>query len=282
MAGVDTVTTAAQVLDIARQELGTREAPNGSNPYGRAYGVDRVAWCAQFTWWCFRQAGAADLTHPKTAYTPTLYDWYRSRGQASNSPRVGDLVFYDWPDSVHRIQHVGLVEAIEPSAIVTIEGNTATSNQSDGGGVMRRRRARNSSIVGYGHPAYTAPSPQEDDMTPEQAAQLSLLVTQLVTGPDPEAWGWNTFPGGSMRADGSHDRFTAVDYLRHGNQRDEDLDRGIAALRDEVRQLAARPTAAVQVDYAQLAKAGPPALSDADVARIAAAVLAELSSRTAD
>lgn len=149
---MDTVTP----LDIARGQLGTAEAGNGSTLYGRAYGMDRVAWCMQFVWWCFREAGQSELIHPKTAYTPTAADWHRQRGEWSTNPRVGSLVFYDWPDSVRRIQHVGLVEVVEPGAIVAIEGNTSTANQSDGGRVMRRRRARNGSIVGYGHPAYPA------------------------------------------------------------------------------------------------------------------------------
>ncbi|MDN5931830.1 MAG: CHAP domain-containing protein [Pseudonocardia sp.] len=152
--------TAEQVLAVARREIGYREGPNNANKYGAAYGMNNVAWCAIWIWWIFKEAGAGHLIHPKTAYTPTAYDWHRSRGQASTTPRVGDLVFYDWPPA-NRIQHVGIVEAVEPSAIVTIEGNTSSGtagSQSDGGGVWRRRRARNSAIVGYAHPAYGAPA----------------------------------------------------------------------------------------------------------------------------
>ena len=153
------VTTAQRVLDLARAELGTVEAGDGSTRYHRAYGLPfSQPWCAVFTWWLFQQAKAPQLTHPKTAYTPTLADWYRARGAFSANPMVGDLVFYDWPDSIRRIQHVGIVEAVEPGAIVAIEGNTSrgtAGSQSNGGGVWRRRRARNSSIVGYGHPAYS-------------------------------------------------------------------------------------------------------------------------------
>jgi hypothetical protein len=152
------MTTPDRILAIARSQLGTAESPNGSNPYGRAYGMDRVAWCMQFCWWVFREAGASNLIHPKTAYTPTAAQWFRERGRLDRNPRVGDLVFFNWPDSVNRIQHVGIVEAVERDAIITIEGNTSTTNQSDGGRVMRRRRARNSSISGYGHPAYTVPA----------------------------------------------------------------------------------------------------------------------------
>ncbi len=60
------MTTAGRVLDVARSQIGTVQARDGSNKYGAAYGMDRVAWCAQFTWWVFQQAGAGHL-HPNRA-----------------------------------------------------------------------------------------------------------------------------------------------------------------------------------------------------------------------
>lgn len=182
------MTASERVLDVARGQIGAGETPPGSNrtKFGRAYNSDGVAWCAIFLWWVFREAGAPQLIHPRTAYTPTLYDWYRTQGRASSSPRVGSLVFYNWRDKVDRIQHVGIVEAVEPDAIVTIEGNTqsgAAGNQSDGDGVWRRRRARTSDIVGYGHPAYSAatappPAPEEDIVA--SLADLERVVNQAI------------------------------------------------------------------------------------------------------
>lgn len=156
------MTNAGAVLDRARSQIGTIEGRDGSNPYGRAYGMDRVAWCAEFAWWAFTEAGAGALI-PKTAYTPSMFSWYQQRGQASRSPRVGSLVFYNFPDSINRIQHVGIVEAVNADGtITTIEGNTTsglTGPQHAGGGVWRRRRSQ-ASVVGYGHPAYAgAPAP---------------------------------------------------------------------------------------------------------------------------
>jgi hypothetical protein len=166
------VTTAGRVLDVARSQIGTRQAADGSNPYGAAYGMDRVAWCAQFVWWVGQQAGAGHLI-PKSAYTPTLAGWFQQRGLASKTPRVGSLVFFDWPgDGVDRISHVGLVEAVNADGtLTTIEGNTTSGTAGDqrmGGGVWRRRRSTSAVIV-YGHPAYDgaaaaapAPAPSAD------------------------------------------------------------------------------------------------------------------------
>jgi CHAP domain/Putative peptidoglycan binding domain len=154
------VTTAGQVLDLARSQIGYREAVGNRTKYGAAYGLDGYAWCAMFAWWCFTGVGASDLI-PKTAYTPSMYQWYADRGRASRSPRVGSLVFYNFPDSANRIQHVGIVEAVNSDGtITTIEGNTSSGDygsQAAGGGVWRRRRAQ-TYVAGYGHPAYAAPA----------------------------------------------------------------------------------------------------------------------------
>jgi surface antigen len=169
------VTTAGQVLDVARSQIGTREGAGGRQKYGAAYGMDGVAWCAQFVWWCFREAGASPLI-PKTAYTPTFAAWFQQRGQGDRTPRVGSLVFYNWPgDGVDRIQHVGIVEAVNADGtITTIEGNTTSGtagNQSAGGGVWRRKRATGPVVI-YGRPAYDGVSPPPPPL-PANLATLS-------------------------------------------------------------------------------------------------------------
>jgi hypothetical protein len=169
------VTSAGAVLDVARGQIGYHEAGDGSNRYGAAYGMDRVAWCAEFAWWCFTQAGAGALI-PKTAYTPTMASWYQQQGRADRTPRPGDVVFYNWPgDGVDRIQHVGIVEAVAANGtLTTIEGNTTSGsggNQSDGGWVARRSRSQ-SAVVLFGHPAYDGAAP-----APAPAPDGSSLAT---------------------------------------------------------------------------------------------------------
>lgn len=85
-------------------------------------------------------------------------------------------------------------------------------------------------------PALLPDRPEEDAVTLNQTQddRLRLLTEQLVIGPNPMSWGWDAWPGGSVRADGTPDRFTPVDYLRKANQRTEDVMRELAALRAEV------------------------------------------------
>jgi hypothetical protein len=40
------MTTAEQILTVARSQIGITEAPDGSNRFGQYYGMDKVAWCS--------------------------------------------------------------------------------------------------------------------------------------------------------------------------------------------------------------------------------------------
>lgn len=175
------MTAAADILNVAKSQIGYHEKPGSYTKFGAAYGMDGNAWCAMFQWWCFHQAGADSLI-PKTAYTPTFYQWFVDKGQASHTPKVGDLVFFNWPgDNVNRIQHIGIVEAVPNSSMIqTIEGNTTQGvggNQSDGGWVARRNRAMGSYVVGFGRPKYGEPHPSP---LPAPAFDPNTLVTLQV------------------------------------------------------------------------------------------------------
>lgn len=172
---------ASAVISTAASQIGTVEAPNGSNPYGRAYGMDQVAWCAEFVWWCFVTAGLGSLI-PKSAYTPTFFGWFQDRHMDPDDMQPGDVIFFDWqagglvtPATRGRIDHVGIVEQVLGGGRVqTIEGNTTpptgSGNQGMGGGVWRRVRGM-SVVAGWGRPNYggaqpaPTPPPQFDPNT---------------------------------------------------------------------------------------------------------------------
>jgi hypothetical protein len=150
------MTTHSDILKVAAAEIGTAEKPAGSNKtkYGKWYGMDGVAWCAIFISWVTHAAGAKGLI-PKFAYTPSGAEWFRRRKLWHETPEPGDVAFFDFPgDGVDRISHVGFVESVRASGdIVTIEGNTSTTDNRNGGMVMRRVR-NPKYVVGYGRPKY--------------------------------------------------------------------------------------------------------------------------------
>jgi hypothetical protein len=58
----------------------------------------------------------------------------------TGDPVAGDLVCYDWAGD-GTFDHVGLFEGwTSGRAFTAIEGNTSTSDDSNGGAVMRRQR----------------------------------------------------------------------------------------------------------------------------------------------
>lgn len=157
------MTTAEQVLAVARAELGVVEGPGSNNVkyntwfYGGPVKGDNYAWCAVFVSWVAANSGAVDL-FPRSGYCPSVVAAWKAKGQWGTTPRVGAQVVFEWP-SMGRPCHTGIVESVRPDgSVVTIEGNTDVAGGRTGGRVMRQVRRAN--IVGYGYPAYeNAPRP---------------------------------------------------------------------------------------------------------------------------
>lgn len=180
------------VLDVARGELGTVESPRGSNrqKYGAWYGLNGQPWCSIFVAWCFDRVGVnVRKWSSNWAYTPAALQGMRNLGMVvpTRQAQPGDIVFFDFPDSVKRTQHVGIVESVTATGVVSIEGNTGVGNDSNGGEVMRRTRPW-AHISGVGRPSgvVTPPAPapapepvpqpsQEDDV---KLFQLNLPVVE--------------------------------------------------------------------------------------------------------
>ena len=184
--------TAKALLDIARGELGAREVPMNSNnvKYNTAYYGREVydglwgttfAWCVVFVWWCFQQAGAAELFYGggKTASCTALRDWAKQNGQwVTGGYRPGDVVIYDWHDD-GKPDHCGIIETVGGSTVVAIEGNTAIGNDSNGGEVMRRTRTL-SDIMGAVRPAYEE-EPMDNTPSPAHKAAVEWAVANGIT-----------------------------------------------------------------------------------------------------
>ena len=157
---------ASELLDIARGELGAREAPAESNRvkynawyYGREVAGAAYPWCMVFVQWCFAQAEAAALLPARTASCGALMRAAQRAGcWVAKDFRPGDVVLYDFPGG-GATDHCGIVESASANGVVDIEGNTGTSSDADGGQVQRRERPARY-IVGAVRPRYE----EEDTM----------------------------------------------------------------------------------------------------------------------
>ena len=181
--------TAEKILEIARSQLGIKENPPNSNRvkfntayYGQEVSGSAYPWCCAFVWWVFREAGAASLFYggKKTASCSALLSFHK--GQAVRGDyQPGDIIFFNF-NGRKNPAHVGICESWDGQYITTIDGNTAPTNEANGGAVMRRRRAKKYMIGAY-RPAY-----EEDTMT--QADFDKMMDDYLERRGDKPASGW--------------------------------------------------------------------------------------------
>jgi len=98
------------------------------------------AWCAAFVSWGFAEHSIAA---PKSAWSP---DWFPdsavvyTRGVQDSFVGGPADVIGVWFSSKNRIAHVGVIEDVSDSYVMTIEGNTNDAGGREGDRVMRKKR----------------------------------------------------------------------------------------------------------------------------------------------
>lgn len=183
-----------RLLEIARSEIETKEFPPGSNrvKYNTEYYGDEVSgsqypWCAVFIWWVFRKAGLSGLYYDgqKTAYVPTLMTWARLKRLTVEEPQAGDIVCFCFSTGYH----VGLCESWDGEYVTTIDGNTGTISENNGGCVMRRRRHKKH-IAAIIRPQYEREDAEMDlkKMTTEELVDLGNKICEALAEREPSAW----------------------------------------------------------------------------------------------
>lgn len=139
------------VLRIAQGEIGYNRYndPETGTKYGRWYaqqvnnsyfGQNGVPYCAMFASWVLTQAGVSCAGFIG-AYCPTMYNAAKAAGRVRTNKQdaqPGDIVYFDWNGGV--VDHVGIVEKNFGGYLQTIEGNTSSANNANGGQVARRTR----------------------------------------------------------------------------------------------------------------------------------------------
>lgn len=177
---------AADILALARAELGVKESPAGSNcvKYNTAYYGREVRdtaeaqfpWCVVFQWWLFRAAGAPELFYGggRTASCKTLLSYAKAHGLFVSGGYVpGDLVFLRFSTKRTSPEHIGIVKEVRADgSLVTIEGNTGLGDDANGGQVQQRVRSAWQAVGGY-RPKYD--TEEDEDMNVEALTEEQLL-----------------------------------------------------------------------------------------------------------
>jgi hypothetical protein len=150
-----------KALVEARKDVGMKESPAGSNicPISKWYRLTGP-WCAMAVTYWYVQAGSKGFQRSQRwAYCPYILQ-AAIRGDhglsLTRNPKQGDIVLFDW-DNDRIADHVGILrsDGVDSNGnFKTIEGNTSTSNNSNGGECMNRDR-HISDVVSYsGRPVF--------------------------------------------------------------------------------------------------------------------------------
>lgn len=148
-------------LRVAKTQLGTKESPPDSNNvkyntwyYGHPVsGSSTYPWCCVFVSWCFANSQPFYRWRKPNvhyAYVPALVNDARAGRNglsvvSKTGVRPGDLVCFDWPgESPGLADHIGFFDGWvnqTSGSFKTVEGNTALTDNSNGGEVMARQRS---------------------------------------------------------------------------------------------------------------------------------------------
>jgi hypothetical protein len=110
-----------RIVALARSQLGYRDHGDFCTRYGPC-----EVWCSLFATWVWNGGGVPIGILP---FTGSVYDWATLKTYVlprRARPRPGDVVLYGrGPATVDSSVHMGIVEAVYPGYLVTIEGDLA-------------------------------------------------------------------------------------------------------------------------------------------------------------
>ncbi|MEE3428585.1 MAG: CHAP domain-containing protein [Ruminococcus sp.] len=141
--------TANEIIAKARSYIGTKD--NGNNKvkfntefYGREVSGDAYPWCVVFVWYVFLKCMASKLfcAGKKVASCGVVMALMAAQKISyKQTPKKGDLVIFDFSGNHTTHTHIGIVsEVVNSTTFKTIEGNTASTNYTNGGYVLEQTR----------------------------------------------------------------------------------------------------------------------------------------------
>jgi hypothetical protein len=129
---------------------------NKDNIFGKWFGANHTAWCAEFVSYCFNKGGAGYVVNglqTKNGYlscragiAAMKKKGYKEVPVAQAQP--GDIIFFDWEHD-HDPDHTGIVLKNNPKkkTVTCREGNTSRGDGSRSNGGQVAQRDRNYSVV---------------------------------------------------------------------------------------------------------------------------------------
>lgn len=185
------MSSALDVLDAARSQLGTVEGKNNDILYGKWYGLNNNPYCAMFVSWCFNEANLSNLIAAQSkkgfASCAAGLGWFQKKKQVVDKykGKPGDIVFFSFAGN-GSADHVGIIEGVSRDGITTIEGNTSpdhmtNASQRNGGGVYRRHRPY-LNVIAIVRPAYPTASKPTSSLSQNKTVAGVVAATTALGG----------------------------------------------------------------------------------------------------
>ena len=170
---------ASEVLKVAASQIDVKESPANSNKtkYGKSFGENGVPWCAIFLWWDFQKAKAGSL-FPHNSNAAYAQDqivskcggkWVMKKTTSETTRKAylrmakpGDVVCMDFGRMDAYRSHIGIVEKVDGTNLICIEGNTSESGSQSNGGMVCRQTRPYTYICSAARPAYSDAAPVEE------------------------------------------------------------------------------------------------------------------------
>ena len=152
---VNTGNYRADIIGVARTQVGYRETYDNNTKYGKWYGYNYYPWCAMFTSWCARQAEIPKSVIDNSSFAEPGEDCFNviRKDGSSYTPVPGDLFF------TRSYSHTGLVFHVAGDYFYAIEGNTNNNGSDNGTHVMVLKRKISDYYFGtYNNSNVTAPA----------------------------------------------------------------------------------------------------------------------------
>lgn len=175
--------------DWCLSQVGQQE-PFGDDQYinyynqvtGATFNKDTTAWCAIFATVGARKVEIPTNVIPNFASCTTSRDSFwkpnnRWRSKSQYTPKVGDLIFFDW-DLSGNCDHVEVVVDVDSSKVYTVGGNTKGGYSVDG--VRKKSYALTYQyIAGYAEPDYDKIANNDGSVSVDSSATDNNIVMNL-------------------------------------------------------------------------------------------------------
>jgi len=181
------MTTAAQVIAVARSQLGYVESGDNQTKYWAELDPELQGspWCAGFVSWVFKHAGMTLPNMGKSygfVYCPNAVAYAYAHGlfSASGHYAPGDIVLYGPGGS----EHTEIIVSDDGTTMVTIGGNTGNGRSANNGGVYQNNRAHDDWVYGVLQTSKLlrlAPTPPTPPIPPVSKVK-KMSIIQSVTG----------------------------------------------------------------------------------------------------